>query len=1051
MNAGKPTDFSFAVSIGQPFSFSVISGNLLAGIHSVNSKVYVQNNLIGPRASFDVSGGLGNGRYGVLLESDTGSTFANNIIAFNGQNAVGDGGIVELGTPAATFSQNRIFLNNGLGIDLGGDGVTPNRPPTPITDPNRFPNYPVITRSTIDTIAEVFVVEGTFVGTENTLTTVEFFLSTEPDPSGFGEGRVFAGSTTFTTDASGRASFSAVFTNDLFRASDLGFVTATATSFATSEFSQAFRATYLVLPELSLSVSFSAPIVPVAANYSYRFYTQNVGKVTAFNVTLADVLPAQVRLTPESADGIRSSGGSITVDASGVQSFALPIGVIGVGGAFQYDILVTANAAGQLLNTATVTSVLNGQTISTEAKTTSQAIYTFTVLNNRNSGFGSLRQAVLNADANPGVDTIDFKLPPDQLTIQPKASLPFITDPTIIDAATQPGFAGAPIVELNGANVAAEVTVTGRSGGLVVTSGGTTIRGLIVSGFAENGIAIYGHSGSRVVGNVTRNNGESGILIQNSLANTIGGTSPSDRNILSANGVLGLEIAGGSSANVILGNYIGTSASGTQPLGNGQNGIFVQNSSDNTIGGVVPGSRNVIAGNGEAEVQIFGPNATRNLVAGNFIGTDVSGSRSIFPNGLAARSDLTVGVFINDAPGNTVGGTSASARNIVGGEAAGVEMFGNGARSNVVIGNFIGTDVNGSQPIANSMGVLIYGAPNNAIFSNVVSGNTQIGVRIDGTASSGNLVAGNIIGLDASGTRRLGNGLNGIFLSNSPANTIGGTTPSDANLISANGEVGIQIFGAPASGNLIVGNIVGDTRNGDSVGNGLVGIFLNNSPRTTVGGLSQGAGNVISGNSQAGIQVSGALAVGEVILGNTIRGAAGTFGISVENSLQNDVRLSGEGANIVSGGATNFLAIPTPGPTVSGVSTQGAGNAIRTVTIAFNEPLNTKRASDRRAYRVDVLNLRGRKIGTVAITSASYDEATSSVTLTLAHQVPSAKSYRVVVIGEGPRGLTNRNGVKLDGKGQGGSGTNYQGKFGTLASRTSAIAKRHIARFGIAR
>ncbi len=90
----------------------------------------------------------------------------------------------------------------------------------------------------------------------------------------------------------------------------------------------------------------------------------------------------------------------------------------------------------------------------------------------------TLREAIAAANAAPGADIIHFSIPgPGPHTIQPTGALPTITDPVVIDGTTQPGFAGTPIVEVSGA-LAPVVT-----NGLTITSGGSTIRGLVVNGF----------------------------------------------------------------------------------------------------------------------------------------------------------------------------------------------------------------------------------------------------------------------------------------------------------------------------------------------------------------------------------------------------------------------------------------------------------------------------------------------------------------------------------------------------------------------------------------
>ena len=73
---------------------------------------------------------------------------------------------------------------------------------------------------------------------------------------------------------------------------------------------------------------------------------------------------------------------------------------------------------------------------------------TFTVLNTLDSGPGSLRQANLDANSSPGLDTIRFQIASGLQTIQPTSALPTLTDPVLIDGTTQPGYANKPLIEM---------------------------------------------------------------------------------------------------------------------------------------------------------------------------------------------------------------------------------------------------------------------------------------------------------------------------------------------------------------------------------------------------------------------------------------------------------------------------------------------------------------------------------------------------------------------------------------------------------------------------
>ncbi len=376
--------------------------------------------------------------------------------------------------------------------------------------------------------------------------------------------------------------------------------------------------------------------------------------------------------------------------------------------------------------------------------------------------------------------------------------------------------------------------------------------------------------------------------------------------------VRGLSIVGfsgngillaGSGSDAVTGDCLGTDPTASvSGLGNGRNGAKIT-SADNTVGGTVSGASNVISGNANNGVEITGAGTSGNVVLGNLIGTNKNGTASIGNND---------GVNIaNGATANTVGGRTTGAANVISGNGyAGVYVTDRGTSGNVVLGNLIGTDKNGTARLGNRTGVLITGgAKANTVggtksdATNVISGSGLDGVVLVGPGTSGNLVLGNLIGTDINGTTSLGNAFDGVDIENgAAANTVGGRTTGAANVISGNSDTGVDFYGSGTSGNLVLGNLIGTDKSGTvSLGN-LRGVDIGGTANT-VGGATIGAANVISGNRFAGIDVGGTR---NVVLGNLI-GTDKNGTAILANNVGGVLIQGGATANTV-GGSTSSAA-----------------------------------------------------------------------------------------------------------------------------------------------
>ncbi len=615
------------------------------------------------------------------------------------------------------------------------------------------------------------------------------------------------------------------------------------------------------------------------------------------------------------------------------------------------------------------------------------------VTNTNDAGPGSLRQAILTANANPGANTVTFAIPgPGPYVIQPLSPLPAITDAAVIDATTQPGFQSTPIVTLKGSLAGPQTD------GLEITAGATTIRGLVIDRFSGNGIVILGPGGNVIAGDLIGvdaagdpglGNGFDGVEINQSPNNTLG-----TGDVIADNGLVGVRITGAAaSGNVIVGDLIGTDPTGTKALGNAYDGIYIVGASNNTIGSTSPGERNAISANASVGIQIDGPGAGGNLVEGNDIGTDVTGTRAL--------GNEVDGVFINGAAGTVIGGPGPAQRNVISGnQLVGIRISGSGATGNILQGNYIGTDATGTAPLGNGFdGVFTINAPNNIIggtatgAGNVISANGSVGVQFSGAGSAGNVVQGNEIGTDVTGTAALGNGLDGIFINGAPRNTIGGQTAGARNLISANGSSGIQLLAPSSSGNVVQGNAIGVDANGVARLGNAYGIFINNAAHNTVGGPGPAA-NRLAGNTQA-------------------------------NTFQ------------VKGGSTSAVLSVTP---------IESGGLLTTVVISSSTALDPTKAQNLRNYLLQQIGRSGGAIKLVPITSAVYDPVAQTVTLTLAHPLPAGTRVLLTVQGSAKGGPISRSFTTIIGSNPISTSTSVQGRRSHPATQNAAaIASRRIS------
>ena len=349
---------------------------------------------------------------------------------------------------------------------------------------------------------------------------------------------------------------------------------------------------------------------------------------------------------------------------------------------------------------------------------TAEAQTTFTVIHTADSGAGSLRQAILDANASAGTDTIAFNIPAaGPHVITPATTLPSLTDPVVVDGYTQPGASPNTNPPELGSNAVLQIQIGGGSSVsfLEVRGGSSTIRGLALR-------RMQMHSGDD---------------------------------------------------NVIEGNFLGFDATGVNEVGY-KVGLFVFfGTHRNTIGGTTPAARNVIWG---WENSVVIQDSDGNVVQGNLIGTDRTGTAT--PTVGNGGSVFLGGVRIRRSDDNVIGGTTAAARNVISGNfGSGIALSGDTA-NNQVLGNYVGVDVTGTAVMRNYDGIVMgdasTGVPcrDHTISGNVIGGNRRALVLREG--ATGILVEGNWMGTDPTATLSFACG--GIELGRSSFNTIRANT-----------------------------------------------------------------------------------------------------------------------------------------------------------------------------------------------------------------------------------------------------------------------------------
>ncbi len=529
----------------------------------------------------------------------------------------------------------------------------------------------------------------------------------------------------------------------------------------------------------------------------------------------------------------------------------------------------------------------------------------------------------------------------------------------------------------------AALSLTGRGNSEATVQNnmiGTDVTGSVLLGNINSGIYITGTNillGGDAAGqrNVVAGSGSQGIHIESAVPNTLSativhnvvgldlsGTSAFPNtyngilvigvkdveirdNLVSSNQENGISIEGrGVTTAYVCGNNIGTNGSGNTALGNGGNGIYATQAKM-FVGVTGSCAGNLISGNAYAGISLQSSENQQAVIQGNMIGTDatgeidlgqrydgvwVSGVDLLFggPNaqdGNLVSGNGSTGLVIENASGALVqnnlfgtnrGGVTAIPNgyhgvfltnshastiqdNILSGNDFDGLVMGASSSENQVFDNMIGADVTGLYPLGNAeRGIGLWGgAHHNNIYNNLISGNGA-GIVLHDQGTDFNHVYGNIIGSDATGLNRMSNKGVGIAISNGANNMIGGSTADERNLISGNDDMGVSISGLYATQNVVVGNYIGvDISATFPISNYAgIGVF-SQAHETQIGGPAPGERNIVSGNEREGINVSSY----ENQVVNNYVGSDATGSVAIGNGTTGIVLYSSVTENVLGG------------------------------------------------------------------------------------------------------------------------------------------------------
>ena len=369
------------------------------------------------------------------------------------------------------------------------------------------------------------------------------------------------------------------------------------------------------------------------------------------------------------------------------------------------------------------------------------------------------------------------------------------------------------------------ITIQSQAGGVTVGDG-TAAGANVISGNNVVGIVLAGNSNTimgNIIGpdtsgtrNITDHQQANGIIFggTTSVGNIIGGSQPGQGNVISANTTNGIFFNNGGVNNSIIGNIIGLKPNGTDTIGGSSqdNGIRFSgpNTYSNTIGGINPGEGNVISGNTVTGagtgtgILMQGTNAGGNTIVGNIIGLQKD-KQSLVQNNIQ-----NTGIDINGSRFNTIGGTTAGARNIISGNnTAGIQLRGAANNNNKIYGNYIGSTYS-LTPVAGSSqdyGVYITATTASTNFmggystgqANTIAYNTVNGIGFTAVASNNNLISRNTIYDDVNFSMSKAINLSGVANANYAIPTLSSVSATQVSGTALNNTDSVEVFKTDAN------------------------------------------------------------------------------------------------------------------------------------------------------------------------------------------------------------------------------------------------------------